>query len=140
MAGINVDIASGDASQEDLDKKVALERELALARANINQELLDELKRQDQLSETEKLLERQTALLARQTELISELAFEEEQNRLLKEKKELFSQEITKTYKIELQKQTAALAEEAAKQIALYNAIAAAARAAASAGGISGGG
>jgi len=110
---------------------------LALARANVNQELLDELKRQDQLSETEKLLERQTALLARQTELIAELAFEEEQNRLLKEKKELFSQEITKTYKIELQKQTAALAEEAAKQIALYNAIAAAARAAAQAGGLS---
>jgi len=91
-----------------------------LARANVNEELLAELKRQDALSETERLLEKQAALKAEQEELIKQVEFETKLNADLTAKKEEFLKKVTDTYGIELQKQEQLLRASIDRQLAMY--------------------
>lgn len=140
LSDINIKIASGDATEEDIQKRIALEQELALATANINAELLATLREEEAKSETQKLLDRQTALQVRQAELIAEIEFEEKLQADLTKTKEEFERQITETHKIELKKQETATRAYANNVIQMYREIEAAARAAAAAGGMWGGG
>jgi hypothetical protein len=136
LSDINIRIQSGDATEEDIQKRIALEQELALATANINAELLAKLREEEKKSETQKLLDRQVALQVRQAELIAEIAFEEELQANLTKAKEEFERQITQTHKIELKKQEDATRAYANNVISMYREIEAAARAAAAAGGM----
>lgn len=112
------------ADASDFQRRIKLEEELALARENVNEEVLAELKRQDQLSETERLLERKKALEAEQEELIRAIEFEEQLNADLTEKKKQFLELVTEKYGAELQKQEDLLRKSIDRQLAMYRELA----------------
>lgn len=133
LKSINLDISAWEADVEAFEEKKKLEEELALAKQNINAEALEAIRQEEAKSETQKLLDRQNELLAKQAKLQLELEQEESFQSDLTNIKEEFAKKVTEIYWIELKKQTDIVKTESLKQIASYKAIEAAAKAAAAA-------
>lgn len=137
LKDINIELTSWGLKWEDyqrlFNQRRKAEEELALARANVNQETLDEIRRQDSLSETEKLLEKQAELEAQKSLIQEQIDFEIEKQQELADIRTKIEEDFTQSFEKEMKKQTVILQEQANIRIEALNRIRAAAEAAAKA-------
>lgn len=101
----------------------AAQKELALANANVNQEILQKVREEEAKSETQKLLDKQASYAQQIKDLESQIEKEINLQKFLQDEKLRLEQDFTSKLWIELQKQTDLIKKAVDARIASYQAL-----------------